>query len=429
MKRVLYLAFFFPPLGGAGVQRTVKFVRYLPEFDWSATVVTANAAYWLRDASLATEISPTTKVLRTPCPGARFLGGGQGGSGRRSHARTTLLRRIARGLLVPDAYLGWAWHARRAAARELRDAAAAGAPYHAVITTSSPDSVHLAGRALRRQNGPPWLADFRDPWTRRLAYTPPTRWHDRLHRHLESSCLRAADLITVTTEETRDDFLQRYPGETRGRIEVIPNGYDEEDFVRAEQEASPPAGEEDEGPVLLHAGQLNPERPLTPFLRGLREAVDQASARGERFRVVFLGAHYDLHRDEVCSFDLESVVAFLPPREHVEAVAALRRARALLLLEDDSDRGRLVLPGKAFEYLRSGRPILAVVPRGGAAERTVRATGGGDVVDPASPSDIARGMKAVLTPGRAGADPGSIRIYERRALASRLASLLDRVAG
>ncbi len=429
MKRVLYLAFFFPPLGGAGVQRTVKFVRYLPQFGWNATVVTARAAYWMRDASLAAEISPSTRVLRAPCPGARFLGGGQGGSGKRSHTRTSLLRRLARGLLVPDAYLGWAWHARRAAARELSAAAAAGEPYHAVITTSSPDSAHLAGRALRRQGGPPWLADFRDPWTRRLAYAPPTTWHDRRHRRLESSCLRTADLITVTTEETRDDFLLRYPEETLGRIEVIPNGYDEEDFVRAEQGAYPPVGEEDEGPVLLHAGQLNPERPLTPFLRGLGLAVDTASARGERIRVVFLGAHYDRHRAEVRAAELESIVTFLPPRAHVEAVAALRRARALLLLEDDSDRGRLVLPGKVFEYLRSGRPILACVPRGGAADRIVRANGGGEVVDPARPDDIARGVSAVLAPGRTGADPDSIRIYERRVLASRLASLLDRIAG
>lgn len=427
MKRLLYLAFFFPPTGGAGVQRTLKFVRYLPEHGWNATVITAAAGYWMQDASLLREIPPSVRVLRAPCPGGRFLDGRRGGSASRSGARTGLLRRIARGLLVPDAYLGWSWYARRWAARELAESAARGAPYHAVITTSSPDSAHLAGRALRRSGGPPWLADFRDPWTRRLSYAPPTAWHDSLHRRLEAACLRAADGVIVTADETRDDFLRRYPAETRGKIEVIPNGYDEDDFQPAHDGIGPPAGEE---PVaLLHAGQLNPERPLTPFLRGLRRAVDETPAGAPPLSVTFLGAHYDLHREEVRALSLERHVRFLPPCEHRAAIRSLEEARALLLLEDDSDRGRLVLPGKIFEYLRSGRPVLAVVPAGGAAGRMVRETEAGVVADPARPGEIAAGIEAVLRPGRSGAARERIGEFERRALTARLAAALDRVSG
>jgi glycosyltransferase involved in cell wall biosynthesis len=142
-----------------------------------------------------------------------------------------------------------------------------------------------------------------------------------------------------------------------------------------------------------------------------------------------LGPCYDSHREEVKAAGLADVVRFLPGRTHRDAVAAMLSARVLLLLEQDSERGRLVLPGKAFEYLRAGRPILAVVPRGGAAARFVRETGAGIAVDPASPGEIAEGLARLLD-GEPGPRPtvASAARYERRVLTAELGALFDAVS-
>jgi glycosyltransferase involved in cell wall biosynthesis len=425
LKRVLFIAFFFPPIGGAGVQRSLKFVRYLPESGWRATVLTSRARYWMHDESLLAELPPETRVLRAPFWGGRLAGGGAT-AGARSHARVRFLRLLARTVLVPDAYVGWILPAFRMARREL-----ARERYDAILTTSSPDSAHLLGRRLKRLTGIPWVADFRDPWTRRLAYAPPTRLHDALHRRLERSCLREADRVVVTAEETRRDFLARAPELSQGKITVIPNGFDEDDFTNAETllynlGAAPGLAQIPHAPIL-HAGQLNPERPIAAYLEGLRLFAEREPARASLAETLFLGGHYDRDREEVERRGLGALVRFQGGCPHALSVAALLRSRILLLLEQDSDRGRLLLPGKIFEYLRARRPILAVVPRGGAADRLVRECQAGWVADPSRPDSIAEGISRLIEDDRLPAETPPIDRFERRSLARELARVLDSI--
>jgi glycosyltransferase involved in cell wall biosynthesis len=424
-RGVLFVAFFFPPLGGGGVQRSLKFVRYLPAHGWRPRVLTAEAEYWMRDEALLAEVPPGTTVLRVAFGGRRLIAMGVQ-RGTRSRAITRFLRGLSRFFLVPDVYVGWSRRAARVAEEEITRH-----PCALVFTTSSPDSAHLLGRRVKRATGLPWVADFRDPWTGRLAYAPPTSLHHRLHVAQEFSCLREADAVVVTTPETRDDFLARHPGLDPAKFHVIPNGFDEDDFTAASAELAAgacawiPAG----GFPVLHAGQLNLERPLTPFLAGLRHFCERAQGDARGATTCLLGPCYDSHREEVKAAGLENAVRFLPGRTHGDAVAAMLSARVLLLLEQDSDRGRLVLPGKVFEYLRAGRPILAVVPRGGAAARFVRETGAGIAADPASPADIAEGLARLLggieTPRRPEATAAP---FERRVLAAELAAVFDAVS-
>ncbi len=141
-----------------------------------------------------------------------------------------------------------------------------------------------------------------------------------------------------------------------------------------------------------------------------------------------MGAHYDGHLQEVLAAGMEDLVRFEGNRPHVESVAALLQAHVLLLLEQNSDRGRLILPGKVWEYARSRRPILAVVPPGGAADRLVRDLDAGRVVDPARPDQIAAGIAELLSrPADAGAPRERLLPYERRALTAKLARELDSV--
>ena len=443
-REVLFVAFFFPPLGGGGVQRSLKFVRYLPAHGWQPRVLAAEADYWMRDEALLAEVPPGTPVRRVAFGGRRLIAmGGRGGT--RSHAVTRFLRSLSRLVLVPDAYVGWSRRAARVAREEI-----AGHRCALIFTTSSPDSAHLVGRTVKRATGIPWVADFRDPWTERLSYAPPTPLHHRFHLALERSCLCEADAVVVTTPETRDDFLARHGDLDPAKFCVIPNGFDEDDFTVASAVRAAGAGAwiPSNGFPILHAGQLNLDRPLAPFLAGLRLfrerapgwAVGRAAggaagnpaggAQGGApdATTFLLGPCYDSHREEVKAAGLADVVHFLPGRTHRDAVAAMLSARVLLLLEQDSDRGRLVLPGKAFEYLRAGRPILAVVPRGGAAARFVRESGAGIAVDPSSPTEIAEALARLLN-GEAWPCPSvaSAAPYERRVLTAELAALFDAV--
>ncbi|MCB9464816.1 MAG: glycosyltransferase [Candidatus Eisenbacteria bacterium] len=421
-RRLLYIAYFFPPLGGAGVQRTLKFVRYLPEFGWDATVVTGPASYWLRDDSLEGEVPPSVRVVRAPHWGSRFVGGG-GRSTRRSASRIRGLRAVSRALLVPDAYVGWTVPARRVLRDLLRVER-----FDAVITTSSPDSTHLLGRWLHRSQQLPWIADFRDPWTRRMSYAPPTELHHRVQQSLERSVLCEANRVVVTSDATRQDYLQLVPSLRPDSIVTITNGFDEGDFRDATEwmDASGLPNAPLRDCPILHAGQLNPERPLETYLQGLRIFLERNDA-AESARTLFLGGHYDADVEKVAEAGLSSMVEFSPSCPHRESVAALLRARVLLLLEQDSERGSLILPGKIFEYFRSGRPILAVVPTDGAAANLVRSLDAGWVADPSRPESVAEGLERLLRPDSAGPRAEVVQRFERRTLAGDLARLLDGV--
>lgn len=427
MKRVLYVAYFFPPMGGAGVQRSAKFTRYLPRFGWAPTVLTADAAYWMRDETLLEDVAPDCVIHRVPAWGAGVMQRQSGGEVR-SAGRIRFLRSLVRFLLVPDTYWGWvlpAW--RRGAALIERES------FDALVTTSSPDSAHLMGLGLHRRFGLPWIADFRDPWTRRMAYAPATPWHDRLHHRLEREVLLGADHVIVTSEETREDFLSRTPGLAPERVSVVTNGYDESDFEAAEaMRGADPLPTRFE---VLHAGQLNPERGIEPYLEALLRLRERRAGGGELPRTRFAGGHYDRDLEAVRRRGLEPWVEFTPNRPHHASIADCLRARVLLLLEQPSERGALILPGKIFEYIRARRPILALVPPQGAAARLIARIGAGLVVDPSDPGAIAQALERLLgsSPARSGVDASpvadwtSIRGFERQALTGALAARLDQI--
>jgi len=426
------LAYFFPPLGGAGVQRSLKFARYLPAEGWDPTVVTVQARdYWMTDATLAREIDAAIKVIRTSSlTGLTLLRrlaprhSGQPGQPRGSARAIGRLRSLSSWVLVPDTYVGWTPFALRAAT-----AAHQRQRFDAIYTTSSPDSAHLIGRRLARRLGLPWVADFRDPWTRRLSYHPPTGWHDAWHRRLERAVLTEAALVTVTAEETRDDYLARYPALAPEKIQVVTNGFDETDFAGLEHER--PAHDRLQ---ILHAGQLNPERPVRPLLLALRRVIDQMPRARARLRVRFVGACYRRDVEETQALGLADVVAFEPGRPHREVVAEMLRSHVLLLMEKDDERGGLILPGKIFEYLRAHRPILALVPPG-AAWRLIDELRAGQCCRTGDTESAARLLGRFFGEFERGGPPATqladrdLARFERRALTRRLGGLLHTLVG
>lgn len=438
MKRLLFLAYFFPPIGGGGCQRSLKLVRYLKPLGWESTVVTArDPDYWILDPSLLPEVPESTEVIRarglTSHRLVRLLAGGglsverrQGERDPRSFQR---LRRLQSWLLIPDGYLPWAREAERASARRIE---AGGVD--AIWTTSSPESAHLAGLGLKRRFGLPWIADFRDPWVGRVTYHPPTPWHDARHRALERAVVEAADRVTLVSDAMAALYRERYadlPGE---RFVTVPNGFDSDDWIRADKLATAPAAandaDRDRGRmVLLHAGQLAHRPTVRTLLAASRRVLESDPAAASALRLRFLGGNEELLPEESRDPALQGIVELSPSRPHLEALAAMRRADALVLLGHGGEADSLLYTGKIYEYLTSGRPVLGIVDPGPGAD-LLRDSGAGPVC---SSHDVGAATEALarwisewrragrLSPAAVKAEAAS---WERSAIAAQVAGLL-----
>jgi glycosyltransferase involved in cell wall biosynthesis len=402
------VAYHYPPEGGSsGVLRTLKYTMYLPEHGWSPHVLTLREkAYPVQDPTLLAQIPPAVTVHRT--------------------AGFDVARRFSFGglhpgfLTVPDRFASWVPFGVAEGLRVIKRHGV-----RALYSTSPPPTAHLIGAALKRLTGLPWIADFRDPWIEDGLYPRPgsTRFH--VESRLERLVVSSADRITATTPLLAREFLRRHPSLSPERVVSIYNGYDERDFDGWKPEAP-------DGFELLHTGLISPDfRDPAPLLTALASLIDSGRLRSEETRLVFLGGGRYLQSrafgDLVERLRLRGVVDVAPRVSYHESLARLGRASVLVLLQA-SDDTRTLIPAKGFEYLRAGRPILALTGDGATAE-LVRSTRSGLVVEPNDVEGIARALlelRAAGPPpeGREGGYPGIAR-YERRALAGELARILD----
>ena len=199
MRRLLVLCYFYPPLGGGGVHRVLGFTRHLPRHGWECTVVCADAGdYWVSDESLLAGVPRATEVIRVRGGSAlsAWLGLTRAASGRRSTRAFSGLRKLSDWWLIPDSYVGWSRRARAAAERRARRGG-----FDAMLSSSPPDSVHLAALAVHRRIGLPWVADFRDPWSDYALsrWDPLSRW---IIDKITARVLASASSITCNVEGT-----------------------------------------------------------------------------------------------------------------------------------------------------------------------------------------------------------------------------------
>ena len=433
MRRVLFLAYYFPPLGGAGVQRSVKFVQYLPAFGYDATVVTAPGSSPLDwtppDETLAAGLPAAARVTRVGGPEPTRS------SGWRS--------RSERWLRVPTEFARW-WIDGAVAT-----GAAAEGPFDAIVASMSPFESAEAASQLARRLGIPWIADLRDPWALDEALIYPTRLHRRLEADRMRRALGTADAIVMNAPEATKQLHERFPELRAKRVVTIPNGFDADDF------AGPRPARDDGSFRIVHAGFVHAatgrrQRRTRIVRRGLGgsvggydvttrshvfllRAVERLlSARPELRHVVevhLAGVLSEADRTFVQT-DVVRERGYLP---HPDAVALLRSADLLFLPMHDlrpGTRARIV-PGKTYEYLAAGPPILAAVPDGDARDLLRRA--GGAML--CRPSDVAA-MEAIVAgcvdAWRAGdprprATEDVLRRFERRQLTAELAAVLDSV--
>jgi len=352
-------------------------------------------------------------------PGARES------AGRRRGGRFAVLRAAADWTLLPDSYAGWARRARGAAARRL-----ARGGVDALLTSSPPDSVHLAGLALARAGARPWIADFRDPWIGAHFRTPPTPWHAARQRAAERSVVGGADLVLAASATHADDLRAlRGAGDAplARRVEHLPNGFEPAGLTSAA--ADPPPGTF----ALVFTGTLS----LMPDTRDFLDALARFLARrpDARARVaVRLAGPYDVDdEDRARALGVADVVRFPGPLDRAATRALQRRADLLLLWKPRGAGYRTMVPGKLYEYLDVGRPVLAVLDAADEAG-ALAARGGAEVVTPGAPEVLAAALErrfdAWARDGRTpDARPGWLDAHTRAALAGRLAGLLDATLG
>ncbi len=440
------LAYFFPPLGGGGCQRTLKLVRYLEPEGWRSTVVTTrDRDYWILDPTLEDEIPASASVVRAGgLTSGRLLqtlsGAGipiQERQGQRRAGAFRALRSLQRWMLLPDAYRSWARAAERAADARIRNGG-----IDALWTTSSPESSHLAGLALKKTHRLPWIADFRDPWVGRATYRPPTPWHDARHRAMERRVVSTADRVTLVSEAMVALYRARYPGIDPARFVFLPNGFDSDDWRRADLEVAERKGQEARfGPggdpprrfVLLHAGQLAHRPTVRTLLEAARSVMERDPGTRAELRLRFVGGNEEIGPRERERYGLEEALEFAPSEPHIESLVSMRSASALALLGHGGAADSLLYTGKIYEYLSSGRPVLAILDEGPAAD-LIRSTGAGRVVAPGNVEGAVSALLEWLAAFRAGADlstripPAILDRWDRRNLAAQASRILSEIA-
>jgi glycosyltransferase involved in cell wall biosynthesis len=406
-RRVLVLAYFFPPVAGAGAQRTLKFVRHLEPLGWDATVVsTRSRLYRARDRSLLAEIPASTRVVRTPAfPLAARAG---------VVLHRLRLRRLRSYLVWPDNGLGWApfalLAALRAARRERHDV---------IFSTSAPYGAHFAAALVARLTGIPWVADFRDEWATNPHLAGQPRPLRALTARAEGAITSRASRVVVVADYF--DLLGLPPDDPR-RVEIV-NGVDDDDLP-----GSAP-GPPDDRFVLAHVGTLYDIRDPTPALRTLEALAARGEVDGGRVEVRLVGNVWLTNFEPPPGIRVEQTGYV----EHAQAVVEMHAATALLLYVPGSS---LAPSGKLFEYLASGRPILCLARPDNLASRLVREWDAGVVADPHDEQAIAQAMLSLWRRWREGGLPDQAEVrartlerYSRRAAATRLAEVLDEASG
>jgi hypothetical protein len=376
--KVLIIAYYWPPAGGAGVQRWLKFVKYLRDFGWEPIVYTAeNGEVPVLDNTLQKDVPAGVTVLKQPIlePYSlykKFVGqkkdekinAGFLSESKKNPALEKISVFIRGNLFIPDARMLWINPSIRFLTDYLKEN-----PVDAIVSTGPPHSMHLIAMGLKKALNLPWLADFRDPWTNIDYYDQLmlTSWANRKHRKLEKQVIDTCDGLLVISEGMRKEFL----GLGAKNPIVLTNGYDAEDF----NTSFIPSGKF----TLSHIGSMNKDRNSPMLWDVLEELCNEEQAFKADFLLQLVGKNDVEVSQRLGSSTIPvSFVAYLP---HQEVVKYTAQSELLLLPLNNTPNARDILTGKLFEYLAAARPILCIGPTDGDCAKILAETGNGTTID------------------------------------------------
>jgi hypothetical protein len=423
MKKVLIITYYWPPAGGPGVQRWLKFVKYLRDFDIEPVVyIPENPNYPMQDTSLEKEIPYGIKIyshkISEPYRLARLISSKKTkriSSGVIQTKNQSVLEKLMlwiRGnFYIPDARKNWVAPSVNFISDILEKE-----NINTIVTTGPPHSVHLIGHGLKQKHDLKWLADFRDPWTS-IGYHKKlklTKSSQQKHKQLENLVLSNADQIIVTGKTTKREFEHL----TKRPISVITNGYDSDYNGGVNL---------DDRFTLTHIGSLLTGRNPKNLWRALSEIARENQAFRKELQLEFLGVVSQDVMDSLHRFELEPYLKLKGYVSHAAALRKQRSSQALLLIEINSEQTRGIIPGKLFEYMAARRPILAVGPENWEASELIQKTNTGKVFDYKAHSelkDVILEWFRAFKEGNLSVSPLNIEAYSRRVLTEQLAKLL-----
>lgn len=432
MKKALIITFYWPPSGGAGVQRWLKMTKYFKAFDVQPIIYTAeNPDMALQDFSLMEEVPDDIIVLKRPVwepydlyrKLLRKKKSEPVNQGFISETkRSTVLEKFAvwvRGnFFIPDARRFWIKPSVGFLQKYLHDH-----PVDVIISTGPPHSMHMIGLGLKNKTGIPWIADFRDPWTNIDFYDQLhlSRWADKKHHRLENAVLQNADIVVTVSNSWAEDF--RKSG--RNDVHVITNGYDEADFPNDEVSLTP-------GFVLHHIGSMNKDRNPHVLWKVLQQVCDENPSFKNDLKIKLTGKNDYSVLESISRCGLDAHLDLIDYIPHNQIVQMVRQSTILLLPLNDTPNVAGVIPGKLFEYLAAKRPIFCIGAPYGDTAKIIQDTKAGVVCD----FTDAVAMKKAITELYVQYQKQALKVnsenilkYTRRGGAQQFAQLISQLTG
>lgn len=436
MKRVLIISYYWPPTGGSGVQRWVKFAKYLPEEDWQPVIYTPeNPEQLAVDASLEAEVPSEAEVIRTRItePYALY----KKVLRRSGHSKEAVevnpvnaqnksfLQKAAmwvRGnFFRPDPRCLWIRPSVRYLKKYLEEH-----PVDLIVTTGPPQSMHMIGLRLAKETGLPWVADFRDPWTKifyfkHLSMTPAT---ERWHKKMEKAVLDEASAVVAVSPLVQQEFQAM----TDTPVELITNGFDECDFPSEKDTEA--YGGPDKDFTITHTGLFAADGNPTVLWDVLREKYQADGDFRKRLRIKLIGKNDEQILKALKDRGLQEALTDMGYQPHSVAVEQQRKASILILPLRKEPEYKAVLPGKLFEYMASERPVLGIGQPDGAMAMILGEAKTGTVLDWDDKKGISEYIEKcwkMHLEGRLTTVGADISRFTRRSTTRQMAGLFDRL--
>ncbi len=428
MKKVLVITYYWPPSGGGGVQRWLKFTKYLPEFGWEPIVYTPdNQNAPALDETLLHDISKKLKVIRKPIwepyslyriftrrkknenLGASFA------SGKKSNLFIENASNwIRSNFFIPDARKFWIAPSVKFLKKYLKVHG-----IEVIVTTGPPHSMHLIGMKLKEMTGVKWLADFRDPWTDIDFYDQLklTGWANKRHHHLERKVLQKADLVISVSESNKQQLLKK----SDANIQVITNGFDERDFHDTSSKL-------DEEFTIAHIGTFMANRNPDVLWEVLSELISENKDFKVDFVLHLIGKTDAMILDVVNKKGLSNYLRITGAVTHKEAIQFQKNSQVLLITVNKTGDSKGMVTGKVFEYLVSGRPILAIGPEDGDLAKILKDTATGVISDFKNKIDLKENIQTFYREYKnktLKVNPGNLDAYSRKNLTKKMAESLS----
>lgn len=423
-KKLLIITYYWPPAGGPGVQRWLKFVKYLPDFGIQPIVyVPENPTYPIVDENLVKEVSEKAVILKQKIfepyqlaavfskNKTKKMNSGIIPNQKKQSFLDKVFLWIRGNLFIPDARAFWVKPSVSYLEKYILEH-----NIDTIVTSGPPHSLHLIGLKLKQKLKVNWVADFRDPWTT-IGYHKSLRLSDyasKKHKALERKVLNTADTILVTSKTTKVEF----EAITNKPITVITNGYD---FEKVEKQTL------DTKFSLAHIGSFLSERNPKLLWESLVELIDEVPDFKKHLEIKLIGAVSQEVLETITQFGLNSYLNNLGYVSHAEAVAHQRKSQVLLLIEINSEETKSIIPGKLFEYMVSNRPIIAIGPKGSDFAEIITDTNTGvffDYSEKLKLKSVILDFYNQFLEGKLQANGVGLQKYSRKNLTNELAKLL-----